>query len=29
LVHAHEDELDPSLQDLPKIPRMTQVSTGQ
>ena len=29
LVHAQEDELDPSLQDLPKIPRMTQVSTGQ
>ncbi|MDR0066591.1 hypothetical protein RFX60_04560, partial [Acinetobacter sp. 11520] len=22
-----EDELDPALQDLPKIPRMTQVST--
>ena len=29
LVHAQEDELDPSLQDLPKIPRMTQVSTGK
>lgn len=29
LVHAHEDELDPSLQDLPKIPRMTQVSTDK
>lgn len=27
LVHAEEDELDPALQDLPKIPRMTQVST--
>lgn len=27
LVHADEDELDPALQDLPKIPRMTQVST--
>ncbi|WP_336954045.1 ABC transporter ATP-binding protein [Acinetobacter sp. AS167] len=29
LVHAQEDELDPSLQDLPKIPRMTQVSTDK
>lgn len=27
LVHAHEDELDPALENLPKIPRMTQVST--
>ncbi|MDK9460919.1 ABC transporter ATP-binding protein, partial [Klebsiella pneumoniae] len=27
LVHAEEDELDPALQDLPKIPRMTQVNT--
>lgn len=27
LVHAQEDELDPALEDLPKIPRMTQVST--
>lgn len=27
LVHVEEDELDPALQDLPKIPRMTQVST--
>ncbi|ELW9271026.1 ABC transporter ATP-binding protein [Acinetobacter baumannii] len=27
LVHAEEDELDPALQDLPQIPRMTQVST--
>jgi len=27
LVHAEEDELDPALQDLPKIPRMTPVST--
>ena len=27
LVHAQEDELDPALQDLPVIPRMTQVST--
>nr|MBD0118385.1 ABC transporter ATP-binding protein [Acinetobacter baumannii] len=27
LVRAEEDELDPALQDLPKIPRMTQVST--
>lgn len=26
LVHAQEDELDPALSDLPKIPRMTQVS---
>lgn len=26
LVHAQEDELDPALQDLPTIPRMTQVS---
>lgn len=26
LVHTHEDELDPALADLPKIPRMTQVS---
>jgi len=29
LVHAQEDELDPSLQDLPKIPRMTQISTDK
>ncbi|NDW99980.1 ABC transporter ATP-binding protein [Acinetobacter baumannii] len=27
LVHAEADELDPALQDLPQIPRMTQVST--
>ncbi|QOW49699.1 ABC transporter ATP-binding protein [Acinetobacter sp. YH12138] len=27
LVHAQEDELDPALENLPKIPRMTQVST--
>ncbi|MDA1256045.1 MAG: ABC transporter ATP-binding protein [Proteobacteria bacterium] len=27
LVHSQEEELDPSLEDLPKIPRMTQVST--
>ena len=27
LVHAQEEELDPALEDLPKIPRMTQVST--
>ena len=27
LVHAQEDELDPALETLPKIPRMTQVST--
>lgn len=27
LVHAQEDEIDPALEDLPKIPRMTQVST--
>ena len=27
LVYAQEDELDPALQDLPKIPRMTQVSS--
>ena len=26
LVHAQEDELDPALENLPKIPRMTQVS---
>lgn len=26
LVHVQEDELDPALSDLPKIPRMTQVS---
>ncbi|WP_180173326.1 ABC transporter ATP-binding protein [Acinetobacter sp. YH12029] len=27
LVHAQEDELDPAMENLPKIPRMTQVST--
>lgn len=27
LVHAQEDELDPALAELPKIPRMTQIST--
>lgn len=27
LVHAQEDELNPALENLPKIPRMTQVST--
>jgi NitT/TauT family transport system ATP-binding protein len=27
LVHAQEDELDPALEDLPVIPRMTKVST--
>ena len=27
LVHAQEDELDPALEELPKIPRMTQIST--
>jgi len=27
LVHAQEEEIDPALEDLPKIPRMTQVST--
>ena len=27
LVHAQEDELDPAMESLPKIPRMTQVST--
>ena len=27
LVHAQEEELDPALEELPKIPRMTQVST--
>ena len=27
LVHTQEEELDPALEDLPKIPRMTQVST--
>ncbi len=27
LVHTQEDELDPALENLPKIPRMTQVST--
>jgi NitT/TauT family transport system ATP-binding protein len=27
LVHAQEDELDPALENLPKIPRMTKVST--
>ena len=27
LVHAQEDQLDPALENLPKIPRMTQVST--
>ncbi|TCH65116.1 ABC transporter ATP-binding protein [Acinetobacter sp. ANC 4862] len=27
LVHAQEDELDPALEDLPAIPRMTKVST--
>lgn len=26
LVHAHDEELDPALADLPKIPRMTKVS---
>lgn len=26
LVHAHEEQIDPALADLPKIPRMTQVS---
>jgi len=29
LVHAQEDVLDPSLKDLPKIPRMTQVSSSK
>ncbi|ENV94531.1 ABC transporter ATP-binding protein [Acinetobacter bereziniae] len=29
LVHAQEDELDPALQNLPKIPRMTQISTDK
>jgi len=29
LVHAQEDELDPALEDLPKIPRMTQVSNSK
>ncbi|QDK98164.1 ABC transporter ATP-binding protein [Acinetobacter tandoii] len=27
LVHAQEDELDPALEELPKIPRMTQISS--
>jgi len=26
LVHADEDQLDPALEDLPLIPRMTKVS---
>lgn len=26
LVHINDDEIDPALADLPKIPRMTQVS---
>ncbi|SPL71702.1 ABC transporter ATP-binding protein [Acinetobacter stercoris] len=29
LVHAQEDELDPALEDLPKIPRMTQISANK